>query len=46
LRAGSQPGFPASDLDLALAVDTFDFAMPIQRQNGQQGDDLSVVAAT
>ena len=41
LRAGSQPGFPASDLDLALAVDTFDFAMPIERQ----GDELRLVSA-
>lgn len=31
LRAGLQPGFPAGDLDLALAVDTFDFAMPVER---------------
>jgi 2-phosphosulfolactate phosphatase len=34
LRAGLQPGFPASDLDLALAVDTFDFAMPVEGGEG------------
>jgi 2-phosphosulfolactate phosphatase len=28
---GSWPGFPASDLDLALATDRFNFAMPVTR---------------
>jgi 2-phosphosulfolactate phosphatase len=31
LMAGRWPGFPASDLELALAADRFDFAMPISR---------------
>jgi 2-phosphosulfolactate phosphatase len=31
LRAGLWPGFPASDLDLALAADRFPFAMPVDR---------------
>jgi len=34
LLAGSMPGFPATDLDLALALDRFDFALPVER-----GDD-------
>lgn len=29
LRSGLQPGFPPADLDLALAVDRFDFAMAV-----------------
>jgi 2-phosphosulfolactate phosphatase len=29
LMAGGWPGFPASDLELALAADRFDFAMPV-----------------
>ena len=36
LRAGAQPGFPASDLDLALATDVFDFALTAER--GPAGD--------
>jgi 2-phosphosulfolactate phosphatase len=43
LRAGLQPGFPASDLDLALAVDTFDFAMPVEPDAGT--GDLRLLAA-
>ena len=31
LRTGTWPGFPASDLDLALAADRFPFAMPAER---------------
>jgi 2-phosphosulfolactate phosphatase len=31
LAGGAWPGFPASDLDLCLAADRFDFAMPIDR---------------
>jgi 2-phosphosulfolactate phosphatase len=31
LMAGGWPGFPASDLELALAADRFDFAMPVSR---------------
>ena len=34
LRRGQWPGFPASDLDLALAPDRFDFAMPASRERG------------
>ena len=30
--SGKWPGFPATDLDLALAADRFDFAMPITRE--------------
>jgi len=40
-RSGTWPGFPSTDLDLALAVDRFDFAMPVTRQAGY----LRVVAA-
>ena len=29
---GGWPGFPPSDLDLALVPDLFDFAMPATRQ--------------
>jgi 2-phosphosulfolactate phosphatase len=31
LSSGRWPGFPASDVDLALAADRFDFAMPVER---------------
>lgn len=34
LAAGEQPGFPPSDLDLALAPDRFDFAMPVEKEAG------------
>ena len=34
LLAGAWPGFPASDLDLALAPDRFTFAMPLTREAG------------
>lgn len=34
LAAGGWPGFPASDLELALAADRFDFAMPATRRGG------------
>jgi len=34
LRAGEQPGFPPTDLDLALEADRFDFAMPLSRETG------------
>jgi 2-phosphosulfolactate phosphatase len=34
LRKGLWPGFPPTDLDLALAVDRFDFAMPGTRRDG------------
>lgn len=30
-RSGAWPGFPPSDLNLALAADRFDFAMPVER---------------
>ena len=30
--SGKWPGFPATDLELALAADRFDFAMPITRE--------------
>jgi 2-phosphosulfolactate phosphatase len=32
--SGTWPGFPATDLQLALATDRFDFAMPITREDG------------
>ena len=31
LAAGSTPGFPATDLALALELDRFDFALPVER---------------
>jgi 2-phosphosulfolactate phosphatase len=31
---GEWPGFPASDLDLALTADRFDFAMPVTKEAG------------
>ena len=34
VRAGAWPGFPASDLELALVADRFAFAMPVTRQPG------------
>jgi 2-phosphosulfolactate phosphatase len=34
LRSGSWPGFPPTDLDLALKPDLFEFAMPVTRANG------------
>jgi 2-phosphosulfolactate phosphatase len=32
--AGQWPGFPPSDIELSLAVDRFDFAMPATRHDG------------
>jgi 2-phosphosulfolactate phosphatase len=34
LMSGAWPGFPPSDLDLALEPDRFDFAMPLAREAG------------
>jgi 2-phosphosulfolactate phosphatase len=34
VMAGKWPGFPATDVELSLAVDRFDFAMPATRQDG------------
>jgi 2-phosphosulfolactate phosphatase len=34
LARGAVPGFPATDLDLALALDRFDFALPVERDGG------------
>jgi 2-phosphosulfolactate phosphatase len=34
LAAGREPGFPASDLELALVPDRFDFAMQVHREDG------------
>jgi 2-phosphosulfolactate phosphatase len=34
LEAGRWPGFPASDLELSLTPDRFDFAMPVTREGG------------
>jgi 2-phosphosulfolactate phosphatase len=31
LTGGGWPGFPASDIELSLAADRFDFAMPVER---------------
>lgn len=33
VMAGGWPGFPATDIELALAVDRFDFAMPATRRD-------------
>ena len=41
VMSGSWPGFPPSDVDLALQADRFDFAMPLTRGPGY----LTVVAA-
>ena len=40
VRSGHWPGFPPTDLELALEPDRFSFAMPATRQNGY----LSVMA--
>lgn len=34
VMAGQWPGFPATDIELALAVDRFEFAMPATRHDG------------
>ncbi len=34
LMSGAWPGFPATDLELALAPDRFNFAMPVTREAG------------
>jgi 2-phosphosulfolactate phosphatase len=34
LAAGGGPGFPREDVELAFAVDRFDFAMPLERTPG------------
>jgi 2-phosphosulfolactate phosphatase len=34
LASGTVPGFPPTDLELALDADRFDFAMPVLRRNG------------
>jgi 2-phosphosulfolactate phosphatase len=34
LAAGTVPGFPATDLTLALELDRFDFALPVERGEG------------
>jgi 2-phosphosulfolactate phosphatase len=34
VMAGRWPGFPPTDIELSLAVDRFDFAMPATRQGG------------
>jgi len=34
LKSGAWPGFPPTDLELALAPDRFAFAMPVARANG------------
>jgi hypothetical protein len=40
--SGTWPGFPATDLDLALIPDRFSFAMPVTRQDTY----LSLTAVT
>jgi len=35
VMAGEWPGFPATDIELAMAVDRFDFAMPATRRDGR-----------
>jgi hypothetical protein len=32
--SGAWPGFPATDLELSLTADRFDFAMPLAREQG------------
>jgi 2-phosphosulfolactate phosphatase len=39
--SGTWPGFPASDIELSLVADRFDFAMPVSRAKGH----LRVIAA-
>lgn len=34
VRSGAWPGFPATDLELSLKADVFDFAMPIAKEAG------------
>ena len=34
VMSGTWPGFPPTDLELALEADRFDFAMPVSRQPG------------
>lgn len=34
VKSGQWPGFPPSDLELALQADVFDFAMPVARADG------------
>jgi hypothetical protein len=34
LVSGTWPGFPPTDLDLALQPDRFSFAMPVTRETG------------
>ena len=34
--SGEWPGFPPSDLELSLAADRFDFAMPVTRHEDYQ----------
>jgi 2-phosphosulfolactate phosphatase len=34
VKAGRWPGFPPTDLELALQPDKFDFAMPVKREQG------------
>jgi len=34
VMAGEWPGFPATDIELAMSVDRFDFAMPATRRDG------------
>ena len=41
VMSGSWPGFPPTDVELALQADRFDFAMPVSRGRGY----LTVVAA-
>ncbi|MEA2655655.1 MAG: 2-phosphosulfolactate phosphatase [Chloroflexota bacterium] len=41
--SGSWPGFPATDLELALVTDRFDFAMPAMRQGNYLRLTASVV---
>jgi 2-phosphosulfolactate phosphatase len=35
LQAGAWPGFPATDLELSLQADRFDFAMPVTEAAGR-----------
>ena len=35
VMSGAWPGFPPSDIELSLAPDRFDFAMPVTRRDGQ-----------
>ena len=34
LESGERPGFPATDMEIALDLDRFDFALPVELRDG------------